>query len=480
MYDVAVIGAGIIGVSIARALAQCTLTVIVIEKDNDVANEATMANSGIIYNGYNAKQDKLKGAFTFRGNLLYEELCRELDVPFKRAGMVVAAFEEEGMEKVRELFKKAVQNGTPHSCLLTPEEVMAIEPNISKNVAGAFYSPECGIVSPWELTFALAENAIENGVEFRLGAEVTDVMKTNDTFRIIANQKEIQASCVINCAGMYADKINNMVDEPQFKIKPKKGQYFVLDKRADQFVNNIVSRQKTETEKGFMMIPTVDGNLLIGPLNDDAEDKESKKTSLETLHKLKRLAASTFDNLPLGQVIRSFSGLKAKADVEDFFIQESKQAPGFINVAGINSPGLTCAPAIAEHVREMVKTVFVNRGVAVAANKDFNPVRKKGVSFRALPLAEQNKLIAANPQYGSIVCRCEMVTEGEIVEAIHRKPGATTVKGVKKRTRAGMGRCQGGFCSSRVVRILARELQVSLENVVYDEKNSYIVAKRVE
>lgn len=479
MYDVVIIGAGIMGTFIARELSRHKISIAIIEKENDVSNGATMANSGIVYDGYHSKADRMKGNLIPRGNAMYDKVCEELDVPFKRIGSLVIGSNEDDMEKIQKLYKKGIANKVPDLRIIDREEVLCMEPNLNPEIKFALYSPTCGITSPFELTSALAENAMDNGVELFLNSEVTDIEKTDKKFNIIMKEKQLEAKCVINCTGVYADKINNMVEEvPGFKIDVKRGQYVVLDKSCGNLVNNVIQQCKTENEKGILLIPTVHNNLMIGPGLEEMDDKEAVETTGEMLNNLFNKAIKTCGNISTNQMIRSFSGLKAKVDTGDFIIEESQQVKGFINVAGIASPGLTCAPAISELVVKMVKDIFETNEEAFIEKENFNPIRRKVIRFKQLKDDEKTQLIKENPRYGRVICRCETITEGEIVDAIHRNAGATTLKGVKKRTGTSLGRCQGGFCGPKVVEILARELGKEMHEILYDNVGSYILTER--
>ncbi len=482
MYDIAIIGAGVTGTAIARELAQYKLKIGLIEKNSDVAGEATAANAGIIYDGYNAKADKLKGKLMLRGNARYDELGHDLSIRFERRGLLVPALAAEELATLQELYRKGVAN-VPELRLLNRDEVRALEPELSEQVVGALYSPACGILYPWEVAIAQGENAMDNGVELLLNREITAINRENKAFKLMTNGKVIEARYVINCAGVYADKINEMVAAPSFKIVPKRGQYIVLDKRAGNFVHKIIVPCKTENEKRVSIIPTVGGNLLLGPAMDSVADPEANQVTGKGLAFVRKSAAKLAAEIPLDQTIQAFAGIKAKAELDadegaDFIIEEAAAVNGFINVAGINSPGLTCAPAIAEYVAEIVRRIYQTAGEALAVNEDFNPRRRPVIRFRDLPDREKAELIKADPRYGRIICRCETVTEGEIVDAIRRKCGATTVKGVKRRTGSGLGRCQGGFCGPRIVEILARELGKEMTDIRYDQPASYILNRQ--
>lgn len=475
MYDVAIIGAGVIGTFIARELSRYKIKIIIIERENDVANGATMANSGIVYDGYHSKPDRMKGKLIPKGNFMYDKVCEELDVPFKRIGSLVVGFDDEDYEKIEKLYKKGLKNKVPDMRIIDGEEVLKLEPNINPDVKFALYSPTCGIVSPFEMAVALAENAMDNAAELILNNEVIDIKKIDDNFKVITREKEVETKCVINCAGVYADKINNMIAPPSFEIVPKRGQYLVLDKSAGNLVNSVIQQCKVGDEKGILLIPTVHNNLMIGPGLDSAEDKEALETTADMIESIKEKAIKVCEDIQFNQVIRSFSGLKAKIDTEDFVVEESTDIKGLINVAGIATPGLTCSPAIAEIVVNLVKNIFDRNDKNISLKEDFNPRRKKVIRFNDLNEAEKSELVKKNPAYGRVICRCQTITEGEILDAIHRNAGATTVKGVKKRTTTSMGRCQGGFCGPKIVEILSRELGKEMNEILYDDAGSYIL-----
>ncbi|MEW9700395.1 NAD(P)/FAD-dependent oxidoreductase [Paenibacillus sp. SI8] len=475
MYDVAIIGAGITGTSIARELSKYQLRILLLDKNNDVAGEATMANSGIIHNGHTARQGKLKGKLTLQGSRMFEDLCRELEVPFKKTDMLIVGFDEEDEKAIYELYDRAAANCIDGIRIIGREEALRIEPVLDEHVRCAMLNPGCGLIDPWELCIALAENAVCNGVELRLNAEVNDLTQTNGFFEIKTSRENYQADIVINCAGMYADKINGMTGSAPYTIEPKRGQYVVLDRSPDYKINHIISHCKTDKEKGVFLIPTISGNLMIGPDMEGVDDREGKETTASRMDHLKQSALKLSSSIPMHRTIRSFSGLKAKCSIGDFFIEESKEVEGFINVAGINNPGLTSSPAIASHVAGIVGSIFTRTGNRLSTNHDFTATRSKIITFKEVPDADKTDWIRRNPAYGRIVCRCEQVSEGEINDAIHRNPGATSVKGVKKRTRASMGRCQGSYCGLRIVGLLASELNLSMDQVLYENVGSNLL-----
>jgi len=471
MFDVAVIGAGITGTFIARELSKYQLRVLMIEKDNDIANGTTKANSAIVHAGYDVLQGTLKAQLNVKGNKMYEEVCRELQVPFKRIGSLVIAFNNNEIKLLEELYKRGLSNGVPDMEILSRERVLALEPNLNDDVIGALYAKTAGIVGPWELAIALAENALENGVELFLNSTVTGIKKIKDFYCVKAGNQDINTKLVINCAGIYADKINDMVSDIHFKMLPFKGEYNLFDKNAGDMVNTIIFRCPSDAGKGVVILPTVHGNLLIGPTSELVDSKDALQTTSEGLKFIQQHTKLTLKGINFGNVITSFTGLRAKTMLHDFIIEEAEDALGFINVAGIDSPGLTAAPAIAEYVLNLIKHRLGN----IQKNEKFSSSRRPNINFMELSVEEKRKIIQKDPKFGRIICRCEGITEGEIIDVIHRKPGAKTLDGVKRRARPGSGRCQGGFCTPRVMEIIARELGIDITEVVKDGLDSYIL-----
>ncbi len=470
MYDVAIIGAGVIGASVARELSRYDLNVVVIEKENDVANGTTKANSAIVHAGYDAHEGTLMAKYNVLGNAMFDEICEELSVPFKRCGSFVLAFSEDEREHLELLYKRGVINGIPQMELLEKDEIKKMEPNISDNVVAGLHAKTAGVVGPWELTIAMLENAAENGVNIELNQDVIDIEKIEKGYRVITQEKIFEAKAVVNASGVYADKIHNMISKESFKIKPRRGQYFVMDKTQGEMVGKVIFQCPTEMGKGILVTPTVHGNLLLGPDAQDMDDRDDISTTAEQLEFVREHAVKSVPGIQFRESIRSFAGLRAEGDRGDFIIEEAEGAPLFFDVAGIKSPGLSAAPAIGVDVAKMA----VEKLGGADKKENFNPKREQ-VNFMELSSEKKKALIKENSQYGRIICRCENITEGEIVQSIHRKVGARTVDGVKKRCRPGMGRCQGGFCGPRVQEIIARELDLSLEEVVLDKKNSYIL-----
>lgn len=477
MYDVAIIGAGIIGASIARELSKYNAKIILLDRSSDISTGATKANSAIVHAGFDAPYQSKKGIYNARGNAMYGELCEQLSVPFKQIGSLVCAFTQDQVGHLESLLENGKKLNIPGLEIIDGERVREMEPHINPSVVAALWAPTAGITEPWELAVACAENAIENGVELRLNFPVDAIKKNADVFSLYSRSKEIKARCLINCAGTHADCIAKMLmDDPGYTIKPRRGEYYLLDKPTGEHVHSIIFPVPTALGKGVLVVPTVDNNLVIGPNAEDLndEDRDATETTFEGLSSVRSMASSMIQDIPYNQTITVFSGLRAETDYGDFIIGESK-IPGFIEAAGIKSPGLSAAPAIAVDVAE----IAINYLGDIKENPSFNPVRRPRIKLEQLSIEEKAELIKQNPQYGNVICRCEMITEGEIVDAIHRKAGATTVNGVKRRVRPGSGRCQGGFCGPRVVAIIARELSIPIEDVRLEEQDSVILTGKM-
>lgn len=475
MFDVAVIGAGVIGNAICRELTRLDLNIALIDRENDVSNGTTKANSAIIHAGYDCPEGSLMAKFNVLGNEMFDKLCDELDVEFKRIGSYVLAFSKEEAKELNNLYQRGLNNNVPNMHIVSGDEIRKSEPNLSKEVVAGLLAKTAGIVGPFELAIALAENAVDNGATLLLNNEVKDIKKEEDYYTIITNNDEIKAKYVINAAGVYADKIHNMVAKPTFKITPRRGQYYVLDKSCGSLVNHVMFQCPTKLGKGVLVTPTVHGNLLVGPDAQDLDDKEALETTSERLSFIANAAKKTVENIPMNMAITEFAGLRAQPDVGDFIIEEAKDAKNFIDVAGIKSPGLSSAPAIAEYVMNMIKDMGDFK-----ENKDFNPIRRKMVRFDQLTDQQKAQIIKEDERYARIICRCENITEGEIIDCIKRNAGATTVDGVKKRVRPGMGRCQGGFCGPRVMEIIAKELNKDMQEVVKTSLDSNMLVGRTK
>ncbi|MDF2612410.1 MAG: FAD/NAD(P)-binding oxidoreductase [Clostridia bacterium] len=476
MYDVVVIGAGVIGASIFRELTKYNLKVVVLEKEIDVAMGTSRANSAIIHAGYDPEEGTLMAKYNVWGSELFEELCKDLSVPYKKNGSLVLGFNDEDMITLEALYKNGNKNGVKGLALLSREETIKKEPNLSEKVRGALFAPTGAIVGPFEYTIALIENGVMNGGEARTSSEVIAIDKKEDVFTLTLKDKtKLECSYVINAAGVYADKVHNMICEETYRIMPRRGQYYVMDKSQGDIAAHTLFQCPSKKGKGVLVTPTVHGNLLVGPNSEDIEDKEDLSVTNEGLDAIKDAAKRTTDKINYRETIRSFSGLRALSDREDFIIEEDKKVKGFIDAAGMKSPGLSAAPAIALGVVDLLQ----KKGLKACLKATFNPKREQ-IRFMELPQEEKQALIKKDHRYGRIICRCENVTEGEIVDSIKRPVGATTVDAVKRRCRPGMGRCQGGFCGPRVQEILARELHLELQDIVLDRDHAYILTGKTK
>ncbi|NMP38214.1 MAG: NAD(P)/FAD-dependent oxidoreductase [Clostridiales bacterium] len=459
-YDVAIIGAGVVGSLTARELSKYNLKVALLEKCNDMAMGASKANSAIVHAGFDAVPGTLKAKLNVEGVKLMPGVCAELSVPYKNNGSIVVAFSEAEKAHLQKLLERGVANGVPGLEIINKEKLREIEPNISDEAVAALVAPSASIVCPYELTIAAVENAVTNGVEFLRNCEVKSIAFKNEKFTLGTTLGDIETTYVINAAGVYSDAIAAMIGDDSFKIIPRSGCYYLLDKSVGNLAVHTIFQCPSEMGKGVLVTPTVDGNLLIGPSATDVEDKSDVATTPEGLEFSAKFALKSVPSVSLRNAITSFCGNRAHPVSDDFIIGISEKNARFINVGGIESPGLSASPAIAEYVAGILG------GICKLEKKpDFNPVRPEPVRFRHMNTEQRRELVEKNKAYGRIVCRCETITEGEILDAIHAPAGARDVDGVKRRTRAGMGRCQGGFCGSKVVEILARELDLSLNDI---------------
>lgn len=470
MYDVIIIGGGVSGAASARELSRYQAKVCVLEKEDDVCCGTSKANSAIVHAGFDAATGSLMAKLNVRGSQMMEQLSKELDFPYKNNGSLVICRAEEDMPNLQALYERGVANGVKDLKILTKEEVLEMEPNITDEVVAALYAPTGAIVCPFNLNIALAENANVNGVEFKFNTEVTDIKKVEDGFEIYTNNGVYKTKYVVNAAGVYADKLHNMVSEQKIHITPRRGDYCLLDKTAGSHVSKTIFALPGKFGKGILVSPTVHGNLLLGPTAVDIEDKDAIATTADGLNEVMSKAGMNVKNIPYRQVITSFAGLRAHEDNHEFIIKELEDCEGFIDCAGIESPGLSSAPAIGEMVANILK-----EKMGLVEKDDFIATRKGVLNPEDLSIEERKQLIKENPAYGNIICRCEMITEGEIVDAIRRPLGAKSLDAVKRRTRAGMGRCQAGFCSPRTMEILARELGVEMSEITKTGKGSEII-----
>lgn len=468
MFDVAIIGAGVIGSMTARELSRYDLSVCVLERANDAAAGASRANSGIVHAGFDAKPGTLKAKLNVRGSEMMEEVTQQLGVKYIRNGSLVIGFDDHDRETVEELYQRGQENGVRELEILNGESLRALEPNVSPKAVCALYAPTGAIVCPYELTIAALGNAMDNGAAFYREFEVTAIDGGDVWCLHSADGRTVEARYVVNAAGVYGDEIGAMLGDTATAIMPAKGEYLLLDQECGNLVSHTIFRTPTEKGKGILVSPTVDGNLLLGPTSDKQESREDTGTTAEGISSVIGQALGDVEGIPMGKVITSFAGLRAAGNTGDFIIRPWSGRG--VEAVGIESPGLTASPAIAEYIAELLQ----EQGLKLAAKSDFHPCRRAYHWYKELPLAEKDAYIKEHPAYGKIVCRCETVSEGEILEAIRREPKAMDLDGVKRRTRSGMGRCQGGFCSPRIVELLAKEHHIPVWQVTKSGGKSYI------
>lgn len=462
MYDFIIIGAGIIGSTIARELSRYPFKTLVLEKENDIANHQTIANSAIIHSGHDPETE-LKSRLCVWGNALYHDLQKDLDIPLLKTGAFVVAHGIDEEIKLKELYHRGLKNQVPNMELLDGDTARKLEPRLSSSVTKVLSLPTTMVTYPWEVAFACMENAVLNGVMFRKNSEVTAIRHDHDYFEITINHSEtLLSKQIISASGVFSDQIAAMIEKDvQYKIEPRKGEYFVLDRKAKDLFHHVLYPLPTKKGKGVLIVPQVHGNILLGPTSLNVLDKEDVSTSKDGLNQIKEDMKQLSLQVPYDLVIRSFAGIRATSSYKDFFIQESKEYKGFYHVAGVDSPGLTAAPAIAKYLVEQVIKPHV------PLKSDYLPKRIKKPAFFHLPEDEKRRLIKENPAYGNIICKCEKITEAEIVDAINGPVGNDTVKGIKKRARAGAGLCQGGYCESLVLKLIARETKTPLDQINY-------------
>ena len=468
MRDIILIGAGVVGCSIARELSKYNLDVLVVEKNSDVSEGISKGNSGIVHAGYNEKIGTLKAKLNIEGNKIFDDLSRDLQFPFKRNGAFILAFSDEEMKTLESLKENGEKLGVEGLEILTREEALNIEPNLNKEIVGVLNVKTSGIVSPYEMTIALAENAAENGVEFKLNSKVTSIEKISEGYKVTLNNKElVSGKIIINASGLEGAFLNNLVSMSKREVNPVKGEYCLFDKVAGAMINKTLFQVPNKLSKGVLVTPTAEGNLLVGP---NAVEGKTLETSREGIDEILDKSKKSLEELPVARILNTFSGIRPKTKGGDFIIEEVEDAKNFINVIGIDSPGLTAAPAIGVYVVNMIK-----ERLDLVEKKNFKKTREKIVRFAELSLEEKNKLIKEKPAYGHMVCKCEFITEGEIVEAIHRPIKALTVDAIKRRTRASMGGCQGIGCTLPISKILSRELGIDISDINKNSEGSPVI-----
>ncbi|MBS4535110.1 NAD(P)/FAD-dependent oxidoreductase [Clostridium sp. D2Q-14] len=471
MYDISIIGAGVVGGAIARELSKYDLNIALIEKEGDVSLGASKANSGIVHGGYVSKYGTLKGKLCIKGNSMFDQLNKELNFGFRRTGAIVIGFDREDEERIKKIYENALKVGHKEDDIeiIYKDKIKEIEPHINDDVKVAFYCKSVGVTSPYEMTIALVENAIENGVELKLKTEVLDIDRVEEGFNIRTNNGSIKTKYIINAAGVYSDKIAGMVGINSFKILPRKGQYILFGKDQGDLVNTVVFQTPTNKGKGILVTTTYHGNFMIGPDAEDIEQKWDVDTTIESLKHVVDKSRKSIPGFNIKRALTTFSGIRARSNIEDFVIEES-DIDGFINVAGIDSPGLTSSPAIALEIVD----ILTKMGANLKKNKKFNPYRNPII------IDKENfdgRIDDENPEK-NIICRCEKVTEYEIIDAINRNIPIESVDAVKRRTRAGMGICQGNFCRPRVKKLISREKDIPIDKIrIRDESSNFTPQK---
>ena len=469
LEDLIIVGGGVCGCSLLYDVSRYKISALLLEKENDVACGSSKANSGIVHAGYDPKPGTGMARFNIEGNVLVEKLSADLDIPYKKIGSLVVGFDEADRQTIEELLERGNKNGVPGLRIISGEELFRIEPNLSREVVCALYAPSAGIVSPWELALIQAECAVQGGAKVEFDCEVKSIRKEGDGFTVTTNKGDFSARYVVNAAGVHSDTISRMVESEFFTITPKSGEYFILDTTEISIVNTVVFPCPSKLGKGVLVSPTIHGNIIVGPDSKDFT-KEDFSTTAAGLDYVRKNALQSVPSVNLRASIRNFSGIRADAGLDDFIIGESKETPGFFNMAGIKSPGLTSSPAIAQ---EVVKLLH-GKGLSKEPNPNF-VAKRHVIRFKELNEAEKSRVIRENPLYGTIVCRCQTVTEGEIVDALNRPLPPRSLDALKRRCNPGMGRCQGGFCSPKVLALIAKHFNIQPEEVMQDKKGTYIV-----
>ena len=473
MIDVIVIGGGIMGAAVARELSRYKGSVLLLERADDICEGATKANSAIVHSGLDAKPGTLKAKYNVLGNKLYDKVEEELGIKFIRNGSLNLLFDEgDDVSSLQELQEQGEKNGVEGLTIVDEKWLRENEPNLQPNVRYALYAPTAGIIDSFEVNIAYAENASDNGVEFQFNTEVLEIEKTDFGYRLKTNQGDLECKAVVNCAGIHSDELNNMVSEHKLKIHSRRGEYYLLDKDEKDLVKHTIFQQPTKLGKGVLVAPTVSDNIIVGP-NAHEVDKDDTSTTVEGMQEVADKASLSVQNLPLYSTITTFSGLRATGESGDFELGQVKDAPGFFNCAAVESPGLTSAPAIAIDISKEVAEYL-----DLEVNPDFNPIRKRPTILMELTDEEKDELIQKDPAYGRIVCRCEWISEGEVIRAINHKIGAKSLDGIKRRTRAGSGRCQAGFCMPKQIDLLMRERGLSPYEVTKFGKGSTLIVEQ--
>jgi len=453
--DIIIIGGGVVGCAVARLLSRYDASIALLEGGSDVADGASKANSGIVHAGFDAKPGTLKAKLNVEGAKMYPALCAEVGAPYGQPGAMVLAFREDERPTIQKLYDQGIANGVPELRIIEREEILELEPCVNPEVVCALLVPTSGLASPYELTCALADHAAVNGVEFVMDTFVNEIQPIEGGYKLLTSKGEYTAKIVINCAGVNSAKLHNQLSDKELTIIPRKGEYYLLDHTKPLQFTMTMFQCPTVMGKGILVSPTCHGNLLLGPTATDVEDGTAVETTADGLKWAADAARLTWPKENPRTVITTFAGIRAHEANGDFVIGRVEGKPGAYETVGVESPGLSAAPAIAEYLAEMIVADY-----SLTEKAEWLPAPKRPKPFYAMTLEERAAIVKENPEYGSLVCRCEQVTEAEIRAAIRRPVGATTIDGVKRRTRAGMGRCQGGFCSPRVLEILSEELKL--------------------
>lgn len=473
MYDVTVIGCGVIGASTAYELSQYKLSVAILEKENDVACGTTKANSAIVHAGYDPHPGTKMARLNVQGSKMMEDLCKRLSVEYKRIGSLVLAFDDTDMAVVRDLFDRGQKNGVEQLRILTGEQTLEMEPNLSGEVVGALYAPTAAIVNPWGLTIAMAQIAVKNGAELHLNTAVTKITEMSGCYRIETSSGSFDTKYIVNAAGTHSAEINNMVGKPLFQIIPVKGEYYLLDKNQGGLVSHVVFQPPQKNGKGVLVSPTVHGNLIVGPTAEPAENADDTTVTAAGLEKVVKASMRSTAKVNFRESIRNFTGVRATTENDDFILEIS--APRFVNAAAIKSPGLSAAPAIGPEIRGILE----QDGLVCSKKENYIGSREQTL-FKNMTLEEKQAALKNDPHYGRVICRCETITEGDILHVMHSPIPPVSIDGVKRRCNAGMGRCQGGFCGPRVHEILNRESGIPMEQICQDKAGSYLLTGKTK
>lgn len=469
MEDVIIIGGGVCGCSLLYELSRTKGKFLLIEKENDIACGTTKANSAIVHAGYDPEPDTAMARFNVEGNRLIEQLCSDLDVLYKKTGSLVVGFDSEDRKRIEQLFENGKKNGVPGLRIIESKELFNLEPNLNREAVCALYAPSAGIIAPWELASAQAECAVLGGARVELDCEVRSIKKNGNGFTVTTSKGDYEGLFVVNAAGVNSDLVSAMIEQKRWSITPKSGEYFILDTTESGLVNTVVFPCPSKLGKGVLIAPTIHGNIIVGPDSKDFKRDDFSTTSAG-LEYVKKNAIRYVPSINFRASIRNFSGLRADAGLKDFIVGESEEIPGFFNIAGIKSPGLTSAPSIAKEIARQLH----KRGLSGESNPDFK-TKRKIKRFKYMSAKEKYEAIKENPLYGTIVCRCETITEGEIADTMARPLPPRSLDALKRRCSAGMGRCQSGFCGPRALSLISKYLNIKLENIPKDRNGMYII-----